>query len=176
MKLLKVPQFEQTFEYDCGAKAVQSVLAYYGFDIKEDKIMKGVGTNKHGTPANGIIKYLRKRGLKCKAKEGMTISDIKKSIDAGNPVILLIQAWPTEKVINWKNCWTTGHWVIAIGYNHESIIFDDPYILNRSYLHFRELEKRWHDKVQDLGRVRGYGIVVHGRNHYRGLGKIVHMN
>jgi predicted double-glycine peptidase len=35
MKILKIPELRQAYVYDCGANAVQSVLEYYGIDIKE---------------------------------------------------------------------------------------------------------------------------------------------
>jgi len=40
MKILDFPELRQTFNYDCGAKALQSVLAYYGIDIREEEIIK----------------------------------------------------------------------------------------------------------------------------------------
>lgn len=38
--MLNFPELRQTYGYDCGAKATEAVLAYFGMDIREDLIMK----------------------------------------------------------------------------------------------------------------------------------------
>lgn len=34
----------QTFDFDCGAKALQLVMEYYGIDIREDELLKELKT------------------------------------------------------------------------------------------------------------------------------------
>ena len=51
MKISDFPCFDQIYNYDCGAKSAEAVLAYYGVDVDENTIMKMAGTTKkHGTP------------------------------------------------------------------------------------------------------------------------------
>ena len=38
--MINLPIGRQTFDFDCGAKALQIVMAYYGVDIREDKLME----------------------------------------------------------------------------------------------------------------------------------------
>jgi predicted double-glycine peptidase len=45
----------QTFDFDCGAKALQTIMAYYGIDIREDELMKELGTGKDGTRVDKMI-------------------------------------------------------------------------------------------------------------------------
>jgi len=50
MKILEFPELRQTYEYDCGANALQGILAYYGMEIREELIIKSAKTNKiYGT-------------------------------------------------------------------------------------------------------------------------------
>ncbi len=50
MKILDFPELVQTYDYDCGAKALQAVLAYYGIEKHEDVLMIAAKTNKeHGS-------------------------------------------------------------------------------------------------------------------------------
>ena len=48
----------QTYDFDCGAKALQTVMAYYGVDVREDELMETLGTGTQGTetrvPGQGV--------------------------------------------------------------------------------------------------------------------------
>ncbi len=40
--MIDLPIGRQTFDFDCRAKALQIVIAYYGIDIREDELMKAL--------------------------------------------------------------------------------------------------------------------------------------
>jgi ABC-type bacteriocin/lantibiotic exporter with double-glycine peptidase domain len=177
MKILDFPIQRQSFSYDCGAKALQSVLEYYGIDTDESNIIKLAGTNDEiGTPIHGMEKVARHFGLDCIIKS-MTIDEIKKSIDDGTPVILLVQAWANREVKDWKRTWREGHYVVAIGHDSEKIYFDDPKSCIRTYLPYSELEERWHgfyttpeEKNEDLG------IIIAGKDKTFSSKAAIHMD
>jgi len=176
MKLLKFPQLQQSFDYDCGAKALQAVLAYYGIEVSEGSIMQQAKTNpKNGTEIKNIIKTAKKYCLKCKSKK-MTIKEIKKFIDQGIPVILVLQAWTEKKKVDWKNDWIDGHYVVAIGYKKDQVLFEDPSSLTKVYLEYNELEKRWHDIGINGQKYYHYGIAIYGKKPETNINKIVHMD
>jgi predicted double-glycine peptidase len=175
MKLLSFPEFRQTYNYDCGANALQTVLEYYGVDVREDKLMRLAGTNKNnGTPISGIIKVLKKNKLRFKVGE-LSIKKLKKYIDEKIPVIILLQAWTEKKKVDWEKDWKDGHYVVAIGYSKNKFYFQDPSSPNRTYLTYKEMEKRWHDEDEDKRYVH-YGIVVYGKKPRFNLRKIIHMD
>jgi len=174
MFIRNFPNLRQTRDFDCGATALQAVLAYYGIDERIDKIMKLVGTTKAGTPIKKINKTAEKYKLKAKMDK-MAIEDIKKYIAQKIPVLLLIQAWPENKTADWENGWDNGHYVIAIGYDKEKIYFEDPESIYRTYLTYEELEKRWHDMVSGKKYIN-YGIAVCGKKPQWRPNKIIHMN
>lgn len=175
MKILNLPQLRQTFNYDCGAKALQSVLVYYGFEIREDHIIKKAGTHKWGTPIKGIKKVIKEYGLKCTAKE-MTIDHLKRYIDKNIPVILVLQAWRNKKKIGWEKDWIDGHYVVAIGYEKDKILFQDPSSFEHTYLKYDELNKRWHDVDTKRKKYYHYGIAVYGKTPKYKPTKLVHMD
>ncbi len=175
MKFLVFPEIRQTHDYDCGAKAIESVLAYYGFDISESEIIKISGTKKTGTSPRGIIKTFKKFGLKCR-EDQLTINQIKKYINKKIPVILLLQAWANRKDINWERDWADGHYVVVIGYDRKKLYFEDPASVLRTYLTYRELEKRWHDKDNKGRKYIHYGIAVYGKKNVFSFKKKIHMN
>lgn len=37
--IIDLPGGRQTFDFDCGAKALQLVMAYYGVDVREDVLL-----------------------------------------------------------------------------------------------------------------------------------------
>ena len=91
-KLMKFPELRQYSNYDCGVNAIQSVLAYYGIDVREEDLVNLTGTTKRiGTPTKGFKKAAKKFGLKYKAGK-ITIGMLKKYIDKRIPVIISLQA------------------------------------------------------------------------------------
>ncbi|MEK7596261.1 MAG: cysteine peptidase family C39 domain-containing protein [Patescibacteria group bacterium] len=178
MKLISFPEFRQTFDYDCGASAMQSILAFYGIDVGEKQVMKIAGTAKAGTSIKGIKKVARKFGLKAKSG-AMSVKDIKKFINKNIPVIVPLQAWANNKnnkKVDWEKDWRDGHYVIAIGYDKEKFYFEDPAAVLRTYLAYDEFEKRWHDSDTNRKKYNHYGIIIYGKKPSYNLKKAKHMD
>ena len=173
--MLDFPRLRQVHKYDCGAIVTQAILEYYGFDVREDKIIKIAKTNRKGTSPKGIIRILRKYKLKPKIHK-FTIEQVKKFISRGHPVILLVQAWTDKQKVNWEKDWTDGHYVVAIGYDKKKMYFEDPSSVFKIYLTFEELEKRWHDSDSRIKNKRyvHMGIVFSGKKKYNSK-KVVKM-
>lgn len=174
MKILEFPELRQTFEYDCGAQALQSVFVYYGIELREELIIKEAKTTEKGTSVENLLKAIENNGLKYDSKE-MNIDDVKEYIDKNIPVILLIQAWTKEEKVNWQENWKDGHYVVAIGYDHEKIYFEDPYAFRRTSLSFKEIEERWHDIIEG-NRYYHHGIAIHGKTPKYDSKRIIHMD
>lgn len=174
MKILNFPDLRQTYDFDCGANAAQCVLDYFGIDTNEKEVMKIAGTTRGGTPIKGVIKTLEKFGLKVKARE-MSIEQIKKFIDKNIPVILLVQAWTEQKKVDWKNDWKDGHYVVAIGYDKHKFYFEDPSSELRTYMHYKELDKRWHDVDTNRKKYVHFGIAVYGKKPKFDIRKKIHL-
>ena len=163
-KILKFPLLRQTYNYDCGANVVQNILGYYGLDVREGNIMKIARTKKSGTNIGGIKKVLKYFGLSYEEKK-MNIQTIKKYLNKKIPVILMIQAWTEQKDVNWKNDWKDGHYVTAIGYDKNKIYFQDPSSEKITFLTYKQLGERWHDKDTKNKKIINQGLAVK-RNKY----------
>lgn len=162
MKKLVFPNLRQTFNYDCGAKALQTVFFYYGIDTKENVIMKLARTSKSGTPILGIEQTIKKYGLRSISKK-MTIDELKTFIDKKIPVIVAVQAWSKKKNVDWKKNFTDGHYVVVIGYDQKKFLFEDPAVMARTFLTYKEFEERWHDKIAGKKHIQ-HGIAIFGKN------------
>jgi ABC-type bacteriocin/lantibiotic exporter with double-glycine peptidase domain len=164
MRGFNFPESRQCDNYDCGANAIGSVLAYYGIDLDESSIIKIAGTTKKsGTHVNGIKKIFKK--FKLKYKEGeMNVNSLKEYIRRKVPVIITLQAWEDKKIKNWENVWDFGHYAIPVKYDKKRIYFEDPSSVFRTYISFKELEERWHDEdPKTKEKYINWGIAVFGK-------------
>jgi ABC-type bacteriocin/lantibiotic exporter with double-glycine peptidase domain len=176
---LDFPEFRQIYNYDCGVTALQQVLVYYGIEKREDELINMLDTKKEdGTKLSKMINVSKYFGLEAEIIKNSSIKEIKKLIDNGIPPILSLQAWKnfSNKNYNWKNDYDDGHYAVAIGYNDNTIFFEDPSSVVRTYLTFDELEDRWHD-LDDNNKTKNYHtiLVIKGEKKYNSK-DIVHMN
>jgi predicted double-glycine peptidase len=145
--MIDLPNLRQTFNYDCGAKAMQIVMAYYGVDVREDELISHLSCHPEGTSITNMIKVAEEYGFQVEATTGTSLSDLKKYLEEGFPVIILLQAWAEKSMTrdDWRVDEKDGHYVIAIDYKDDRIIFEDPSSFHRTWLGLDELDVRWHD-------------------------------
>ncbi|MFA6594263.1 MAG: cysteine peptidase family C39 domain-containing protein [Candidatus Buchananbacteria bacterium] len=174
MKQLNFPRVMQTYEYDCGAKALQAILLYYGIEVREEALIKYAKTNeKEGTLINNLLSVFKKYGLKTDSRN-ITIKELKRYIDRKIPVMLLLQAWGYQKT-DYTDNYQDGHWAVAIGHNKDKIFFEDPYSFSYVYLSYKELKDRWH--AQEKGKkIINHGIAVYGKKPSYNPKRIIHMD
>jgi len=171
---LCLPRLRQTFNYDCGAKALQSVLVYYGIEVREDLLLKEAGTSEDGTMIDHLVSTAEQHGLQTDSKQ-MTIEDVKMYLDRRIPVILVLQAYKEDPQVDWEQDWEDGHYVVAIGYTEDKVLFEDPSSFEHTYLGYDELEKRWHD-VDVVGqKYLHHGIAIYGAEPRFQPDELVHM-
>lgn len=150
----------QATNYTCGVAALQSVLMFYGDEFLESDLAKLLKANpQEGTAYAEMKRFSESKGYNVQVYKDMKVSDLKKLLDAGKPVICLIQAWPERKV-NYKTDWDDGHYVVAIGYDDGNVYFMDPSTLgNYTYIPTDEFLVRWHDTDSKV-KLNHFGMVV----------------
>lgn len=166
VKLLDFPNTRQSYDYSCGAGAVQAVMAYYGLDFRESQLIDSLKTDKDdGTLVKDIVKFLYSQGFSADVKEYMTKTELFSYIDKDIPVIVLIQAWGKEEDFsnNYRDSWDDGHFVVAIGYTDKDVIFSDPSMFNTGYIPISEFMERWHDYDEGETKTFHLGLAVYGR-------------
>jgi ABC-type bacteriocin/lantibiotic exporter with double-glycine peptidase domain len=164
-KVLIYPETRQVYDYDCGANSLMSMLVFAGVEEREERIMKLAGTTKEdGTQTEGVLFAFGYFGQPIKAGCGMTPADLRKAVDKGFPTMLTLQAYrDAEIIIPYKDIWDQGHWVVAIGYEDDRIIFEDPASFHRTWLRDGELIERWHDTDGGTGngkKIVGWGCTL----------------
>jgi uncharacterized protein len=162
-KMLFVPDVLQYSDFDCGDVCVQAVMAYYGYDLNEIKLLKKLKTRKgDGTGTEHIVEFFEKSKFKVEARS-MDVKDLISFINKKIPIIVLAQAWKKSKV-KYRRTKAFGHYMVVIGYDDNNLYFEDPAIFGKGYIPIKEFEKRWH--AEDKKAVKKYGIAVWGKKPY----------
>jgi ABC-type bacteriocin/lantibiotic exporter with double-glycine peptidase domain len=149
----------------CGIACIQAIMYYYGRSFIQSNLVEMTNMNTEtGIEPEQMVAFFKEQGLETYFGS-MTIEDVKSYIDKGIPVVLLIQAWVADYPVDYANISEEGHYVVAIGYDDEKIIFDDPALMaNRGYISYEELLTRWRMYASDGKTVlNSYGIAVWGR-------------
>jgi uncharacterized protein YvpB len=147
-KLLQFPRVEQPDNSTCGHTSIVMIAQYYGASYKVDDIRQMVSQkeNSEGLSPETILKIASQLRFKAKVENGLSFEAIKTYINNDTPVIIELQSLeePSQNH-DWENEWENGHYVVAIGYTLENLIFADPQSFLKSYLSYEELLPRWHD-------------------------------
>ncbi|MBN2384598.1 N-formylglutamate amidohydrolase [bacterium] len=174
--LIDLHSLRQTYDYDCGTKALQTVMAYYGVGVREDKLLKELDSGPEGTAVEDMVRVARARGFEVRYGENWTLDDLKEYVKEGHPIIVLIQAW-ADKVMSlkdWRTSFDHGHYAIVIGFNKQVVFFEDPSSFHRTWLKDSEFLARWHDMDATNRILNRFGMVLLGRNP---VGKLIeHMD
>lgn len=162
---LAVPDTRQSTDYSCGAAALQAVLAYYGVEEREDRLIKKLGSDPEaGTPPDAIVRVAGEYGLTSELRHSMTISQLADAVGQGFPVIVCAQAWSEQTGVDWSQDWDDGHYLVVIGVSADQVIFEDPSLLgSRGQISHQQFLQRWHDVEADGSRYLQAGIIVRGR-------------
>ncbi|MGE0549063.1 MAG: C39 family peptidase [Kofleriaceae bacterium] len=160
-----LPSVSQCTDYTCGPAALLAVCRYYGVGpATEREIEHAMQMSSRGSDPAHLIAALDRFGLQHRERQPMTDDELRASLDAGRPVIVMLQAWAEPRPVSYRDHWIDGHWVVAIGYTADGIVFEDPLLDGeRGFLGYDELDERWHDLegAHDREVVR-YGLVVWG--------------
>lgn len=163
-KILDFPSVKQSTVDNSGICAIQSVLAYYGENYREDQISNEIRISNNEmsdkTSVDNILNLFMNKDYKVESRS-MNINELLYFINRDIPVILLIQAW--GDMDDYSDEWKSGHYVVAIGYTRNKILFQDSTSFQLCYLTYEELMTRWHDQDEDRKYIN-YGIAVSGKN------------
>lgn len=167
MNLIDLPMGRQTFDFDCGAKALQIVMAYYGVDIREDQLMHELKATDNGVPVKSMVAVAESKGFQVKAKCHTTLEEVRQYLEIKHPVIVLVQAWAERPMTlqDWRKNWDNGHYVIILGDFGDTIVFEDPASFRRTWMTEEEFLARWHDMEPETGnKLENFSMVLLGRD------------
>jgi predicted double-glycine peptidase len=164
--MINLRNVRQSFDFDCGAAALQVVMEYYGVEMRLDEIMAELDTDDDGTNYTHMTALAEKKGFSVFASEGISIEQLKNYIDEGYPVIVLVQAWSERYMTldDWRADYDDGHYAVVIGYKDNIIVFEDPASPRHTWLAEEEFLARWHDMNPYTNKkIENFAMVLKGK-------------
>ena len=78
---------------------------------------------------------------------------------------MLVQAWGMTEGeaprASYENVWEDDHYLVAIGYDHDGVYFEDPSLQGmRGYLSWGDLERRWHAPGPNGTELHRFGAAI----------------
>ncbi|MFN3813864.1 MAG: C39 family peptidase [Aquificaceae bacterium] len=138
-ELLRVPFVKQKDDF-CGPAALSSVLMYYGVGKSQEDIAKSVYIPKlKGALITDLENYAKEQGFKTELFQG-NLQDIKKFIDQGKPVILLV-----DLGFLWIS---VPHYIVVVGYDEKYMYANTGYREKKAF-GYEDLDIKW----SKMGRV-----------------------
>jgi len=132
--MLKVKPFKQTTGF-CGPVSLRMVLDYFGIKKSEKELAKLSDCSKSkGVEAEGLLKAVKKFGLKGFIKDFSEIKDIRKYVlKKKMPVIV---DWFSED---------EGHYSAVAGIDNKNIYLQDPELGKVRKLKINDFKRIWFD-------------------------------
>jgi ABC-type bacteriocin/lantibiotic exporter with double-glycine peptidase domain len=156
-----VPLCRQATNYTCGVAALQSILYYYGDEVRQDILAEELKSDPDiGTNYHYIIAAAQTRGIQVEARQDLAIEELKAALQTKKPVMVAIQAW-ADDTNGYAGDWDDGHWAVAVGYDSTRIYLMDPSTLgNFTYISIPEFLDRWHDIDSDnVTRLNHFALI-----------------
>ncbi len=145
---LPVPHFEQELGNSCLPACVRMVLSFWGTEVTEPALCKVLKTKPAGTnPFN--ITHLKELGFEGRISFS-NLEELKSFLSERQPSIALLWTgalghWNSTKYFDYL------HSVVAIGFDQESILVNDPAFSNHPIaIPFAEFLEAWSYSQQML--------------------------
>lgn len=107
-----VPFYSQE-TYQCGPVSLASVLNYWGINITPQDIAKEIYSEAaRGTLNIDMVLYAQRKGLNAIQYKG-SIEDLKKNVESGYPVIILVDYG--------FSLYNANHFMVVVGYNEHGL-------------------------------------------------------
>ncbi len=167
------PFIMQCNEWSCGPSITQAMLLFYGDFILQEELIKKLNCNEtNGTDFEDIEKLFIEREFNTELKE-LTIDCIKHYLNKNIPVIIEIQAWGNDNEYHLNS---NSHFIILIGYCQDGFLCEDPYIENRGFLPFKDLDKKWHSKSSKSDKIfYKTGLIIQRKENKFSFDKIIYI-
>jgi predicted double-glycine peptidase len=121
-KIGNVPFYPQE-EYQCGPASLAGVLNYWGVRGTPEQVAKEVfSSSVKGTLTLDMVLYAQKKGMDATLYAG-TMEDLKKNIDSGFPVIVLVDYG--------VSLYQANHFMVVIGYSENGILANSGRVQNK---------------------------------------------
>jgi ABC-type bacteriocin/lantibiotic exporter with double-glycine peptidase domain len=136
----------------CGPASLKMVLSVYGITKSEKYLAKLTKcTRTKGCDEVNIVKAAEELGFKGYYKQNSLISEVKKLVKKGIPVI-----------VGWFSPEQAGHYSVVVGFEKNKILLADPHFGEVKEHTIAWFKERWFDlPFRPKGPLRKEIIVIH---------------
>jgi predicted double-glycine peptidase len=161
------PVVGQSTNFSCGSACLYAALRYWKSDtgvFHEADLWDALKMDEDGCEPEDLVEVSERFGLSAEYRIGMTLDDLREKLQAGVPVILLLQAWRDDPSLDWKDAWEDGHYAMIVGIDDEKAYFMDPSYDAKTYrwMPISELLDRWHNEGIEGDQQYRLGISIRG--------------
>jgi ABC-type bacteriocin/lantibiotic exporter with double-glycine peptidase domain len=134
-----VPFYSQE-SYQCGPASLASVLNYWGVNVTPDDIAKEIfSESARGTLNIDMVLYTQRMLLDAAQYRG-SIEDLKKNVESGYPLVVLVDYGFSLYQVN--------HFMVVVGYNENGVIVNSgrdkgKFISEKYFIKAWERTKYW---------------------------------
>ena len=152
---------DQSTDATCGPAALEAILAHYGVQASEGAISADTNLDPEvGAQPEDLARVAEGFGIKTEWRDKLTLEDLEREIVAGNPVLILTQAWKTDGGLKWEEAWDDGHYLVVIGIDAKAVYCEDPSLHGeRGVIPREEFLARWHGWTSDDEKAERQGML-----------------
>jgi ABC-type bacteriocin/lantibiotic exporter with double-glycine peptidase domain len=134
---LRLPYFEQKFDYDCGAAALKMVLAAHGRRVPLAELIRRLRTTeKTGTTRRDMARVARTYGLRAETRCDSSLAELRRLAKRRATVIV-------EYILP---DFEGAHYAAVAGFSPGYILLHDPTKGSHYKLTEKEFLKRWYGR------------------------------
>lgn len=155
---MKVKLYKQKNKLSCGPAVLKMIFSYYGFNISESEIIKGMGgLRQYGVRAINLAEYAHSMGFKVKyfsfnkkLSKGAAIikkpslDEVHKLLKRKIPVILAVNSSILYNNLKRRN---KGHFIIITKYRKATYWYNDPRDGKQHLIKHDDLLFTWYNNV-----------------------------
>ena len=173
--LIDVPDSRQSENWSCGSAVVSAVAQHFGVepDTETEAVLALGSSPRDGTDPEHLVSVLQGAGLETTALAGMDLDDVQYFLSKGRPIVVAMQAWGTPEE---DARLESGHYVVLLGIDAESVIVMDPARFSpdeltgygesrggqRVAIPRAEFLRRWIDTDAEGNTYERYGVAARG--------------
>ena len=132
--LIKAVPFYPQESYQCGPASLAMVMNYRNVMVKPEEIAENIySRSARGTLNLDMVLYAQHKGLSALQYKG-SLSDLKKNIDSGNPLIVLVDYG--------FSFYESSHFMVVVGYNENGVIANSGK-MKEHFMPEKEFLKAW---------------------------------
>lgn len=133
---LGLRNYRQKDDHSCSYVAALAVVHHFDRSVNPTDVLKSIRPTVTGGLSRGALRSgLKELGIDTKYKKNLTVADLRRHVNAGNPVMLTV--FPKD--------WSSDHWTVVEGFSGDRV-----HLSNHKSMPIKQFKDEWYDKGEGL--------------------------